>query len=355
MGSAHVASRKRYPHCASFAVSAATMYTQWHVGTNMRHLLPRRGFTLVELLVVITIIGILIALLLPAVQTAREAARRLQCGNNLKQLGLGAIQHEVAQGWFPTDGHTGATIGDPDKGFDAAQPGGWFYNILPYIEQETLHDLGKGLGVGSPQKKTLWTAAVATPLAVAYCPTRRAPAAYPLAPYWTQHTLPFEGIEYSPTMVLAHGDYAINSGPAMVSRPSDPSPDGISDAYSTVQAATITDGSSNTYLIGEKFLCSDSYFNSTSLGDDGSIYAGHDWNICRWTYHNAADESQSYYPMQDMPGYPDGRRFGSAHASGFTMAFCDGSIHSISFSIDPAIHSFLGDRHDGQAIDGAAF
>ncbi len=110
--------------------------------------MPRRslpGFTLVELLVVIAIIGILIALLLPAVQAAREAARLLQCKNNVKQMALACLSHEETHGHLPASGWGYRWAGDPDKGFGSDQPGGWHYNILPFMEQATLHDLGKGL------------------------------------------------------------------------------------------------------------------------------------------------------------------------------------------------------------------
>lgn len=103
------------------------------------------GFTLVELLVVIAIIGILVALLLPAVQAARESSRRSQCQNQLKQQALACHNHADVHKHFPTGGWGWLWVGDPDRGFGVDQPGGWIFNVLPFLEQNDLHDRGRGL------------------------------------------------------------------------------------------------------------------------------------------------------------------------------------------------------------------
>ena len=145
----------------------------------MKRTLPKLGFTLVELLVVITIIGILIALLLPAVQAAREAARQTQCQNNLKQLALGCLNHESITKRLPTDGWGFAWTGDADRGNDWRQPGGWIYNILPYIEQQPLHDLGtRHAGPNSPCHRR-GCQRLATPLSISTAPRGGRPTPSP--------------------------------------------------------------------------------------------------------------------------------------------------------------------------------
>jgi prepilin-type N-terminal cleavage/methylation domain-containing protein len=329
---------------------------------------PSRGFTLVELLVVITIIGILIALLLPAVQAAREAARRMQCGNNVKNLALGCLNHEQAQKFYPTGGWRWEWGGDPDRGFDRRQPGGFVYNLLPYIEQQQLHDMGTGKPYNDPAKKTALAAMNQTPVGVLICPTRRTATRYPnlfASSYTNMSTVP----------ELTKCDYAVNTGTAgpnwwSSSIPSgDPAAfngpwpnesmmNGISHATSMVAMADVKDGTSVTYLIGEKNLNPDHYFDSTLTGDDNLLLTGYTWDWHRWamatTDSNGAVIKYAI-PRQDRPGINAPDAFGSAHAGAFSMALCDGSVRSITYDIDEFTHGHLADRQDGYAVDGAKF
>jgi prepilin-type N-terminal cleavage/methylation domain-containing protein/prepilin-type processing-associated H-X9-DG protein len=329
----------------------------------------RCAFTLVELLVVITIIGILIALLLPAVQAAREAARRLQCSNNLKQLALACQNHEQSQGFLPTGGWNNTWAGDPDCGFDKHQPGGWIYNILPLIEQQAVRDLGKGLKAAA--KKAAAATMMQVPLAALICPTRRTAVLYPNT---VDGSTPYN---CDTITSAAHTDYAANSGTygpnwwatwgfwtdgdpskagsGIYAWPDEGKMTGVIYTTSMVTMAWIKDGTSNTYLLGEKYLDPDQYGTGLDHADNNPPYCGYDWDYNRWSRYNSTSNTYSDPPLQDTPGYPDYYRFGSAHTGSFNMALCDGSVRPVSYAIDSMIHGWLCDRDDKQIIDGGKF
>lgn len=307
----------------------------------------RRGVTLVEMLVVVSIIGMLLSMLLPAVQASREAARRNTCQNDVRQLGLAMLNHESAKGCFPSGGWGYTWAGDPDRGSGLSQPGGWAYDVLPYLERADLRAVGAGLPV--TQKKAAIGQMLQIPLPVFYCPSRRAAEAGGIDPLLTPKN-------YDKPPAIGESDYAVNAGDAMIGigpgpktyaqgdDPNYPWPDtsrctGICFLRSQVQMAQITDGTSHTYLIGEKYAVAGGW----DPGDDQGMYSGYDFDTFRWTSEPpTADESDKLI-----------WRFGSGHPATCQFAFCDGSVRPISFAIDPSVHRWLGNRRDGTPLDDA--
>ncbi len=353
------------------------------------------GFTLVELLVVIAIIGILIMLLLPAVQAAREAARRSQCTNNLKQLGLAFHNHHDSYKHFPSGGWGYTWLGDPDKGYDDRQPGCWPFNVLPFIEQVSVRDVGKQ-GAAYPNYPAVTNAAVyEIGLPIFYCPSRRAAEAYPLP---SGATTTFRNGPASPPGSITRSirtDYAANGGnrvnpganrfmrqtahfaagpandptaianflrtPATASgHCGNPSTglcasghNGIVYQVSRVRFADITDGTSNTYMIAEKPVNPDAYKGAIrDHSDDGALYRGFDDDLVRWTGtdNENFNNPQPLRVTQDRPGVNHDSTtysFGSAHPGAFMALMADGSVRAISYTIDLQTHRVLGGCNDG--------
>jgi prepilin-type N-terminal cleavage/methylation domain-containing protein len=326
-----------------------------------RNQLPvaRRAFTLVELLVVIAIIGILVALLLPAVQAAREAARRAQCSNRLKQIALAFHLHHDTNKFLPSGGWGYRWAPDPDRGNGETQPGSWAYSCLTYMEEGAIHDMGRGI-TNAADKKTALTTLLQTPVAGFYCPSRRTAVATPntIGATYVPHNA------NNPT-VCARSDYAANvgfqtgnsvnsalwfDGPASITdaeagngfRPNlFKTITGVVFQRSEINFRHITDGTGNTYMVGEKWLMPEDYDTGVNASDDQSCWIGDDLDIHRGTL---------YQPAQDQPGVDlaASQCFGSAHPGVFQMAMCDASIHTISFDIDLAVHQKLGDRNGNE-------
>jgi prepilin-type N-terminal cleavage/methylation domain-containing protein/prepilin-type processing-associated H-X9-DG protein len=324
------------------------------------------GFTLVELLVVITIIGILVSLLLPAVQSAREQGRMTQCRNHVKQLALGMITHESANGYLPTGGWGFGWTGDPDCGSGLRQPGGWAYCILPYIDQTALAQVGAGLPSGGSAKSAALVTLITTPIEFLYCPDRRPIGLYPA------QGQPQANCGAAPNVIKT--DYAANGGDSkyvdatQVAQPGSyaqgntqswwaghPQNTGINVQHCELKMAAITDGLSNTCMIGEKYLDPDLYLTSNDSGDNENAFTGLNWDCIRTSATGASGTTYTYQPpQQDTPGLANYWNFGSPHSGKFNMSFCDGSVRSISYTITPETFRLLCNRADGQPVDAGS-
>jgi prepilin-type N-terminal cleavage/methylation domain-containing protein/prepilin-type processing-associated H-X9-DG protein len=352
----------------------------------------RLGFTIVELLVVIAIIGILIALLLPAIQAAREASRRTQCANQLRQLAISFHNHHDTHKHLPTGGWHWSWLGYPDYGYGRDQPGGWMYNILPFMEEGDLHDYGQGLTAAERDAAT--RVRVQRPFEGMTCPSRRRANVYAFVNSPPKTFAFCETIEVSSKTDYAAnvGDLAspeLSGGPVATGSDNDETirdtydwSDFGSGAYSLYQGESkatgvvfgrseinfrqILDGTAKTYMVGEKYMSTDNYDDGLDWGDNEPAFSGNNTDTLRTTAPRRDNFPGGQLPLRaDQPG-PSGdgsfdptKRtdpgfggeliFGSAHSAGFNMAFCDGSARMISFDINPDLHRTYGHRYD--AVD----
>ncbi|HEX2473815.1 MAG TPA: DUF1559 domain-containing protein [Lacipirellulaceae bacterium] len=346
----------------------------------------RLAFTLVELLVVIAIIGILVALLLPAIQAARESARRNKCGNNLRNLAQASLNHHDVAGHFPTGGWGWWWVGDPDRGLRKSQPGGWAFNLMPFTEESVGH---KSASDGQPDAHTprqldAIRQIVIKPLPLLNCPSRRPGLVLPKTEPGPSGP---SSIAYNsspnPTSenIAGRTDYAINCGDTdnnevdwTGSAPDGAGPrpsgaitslDSIEDAFnwclsptgkvigragcsdpatgvsfqrSQVAIRHCTDGSSKTYLIGEKFMSPQLYETGTDKGDNETWCTG---------YNNDNYRTTRFAPQQDRDRFDGKMVFGSTHPGVFQMSFCDGHVDVVLIDIEPRVHRAFGNRRDG--------
>jgi prepilin-type N-terminal cleavage/methylation domain-containing protein len=367
---------------------------------------PRRqAFTLVELLVVIAIIGVLVALLLPAIQAAREAARRAQCMNQLKQIGVAMQNHITAYGTFPTGGNkpneyikdyvTGGTSNPGKPNGPNKQGLGWAYQILPFLEQNAVRNLVTQLelqqqtipGYYCPSRRSAEKVAGATGLTVLMDYAAAAPMTYrwvsetepPTELLDITKTVPFNGIAsyneaYRGFWCGSNGyplAYAISDGvivrtpvkritPASTTAPA--KLETVPGLASACRTKEITDGLSNTLLVSEKLVRSDLYPGNMN-GSGGATYSddrgwsdGWDPDTLRSTAFQPISDSESLCFQAITSRFCTGNNtevffFGSAHAGGVNAVFADASTRQISYDVDGVLFNSIGTKNGEETVD----
>ncbi len=294
----------------------------------------RGAFTLVELLVVIAIIGILVALLLPAVQKVRESAMRTQCTNNLKQIGIGLHDFHLNNQFFPTNG--GPAPGQVNTIWTAAgtvvqfwglanpaappalQTGSWAFSLLPYIEQGNIFQ-ADAQGAGIPTY---------------LCPSRGRAASLPVPPIdpvFSWGSFGNGGLDpWSTTDYAGNGYLLINRWPAGEAPVAGP----------PLRIANVVDGLSNTLLVGEKAM-DRLHMNTGSWYWNEPVFAGGSGGTDRWGTAIVPDAADT----------PVATNWGSAHTAGAQFLFADGSVRPLRFDLEANIVFALMSPAGGEVVD----
>ncbi len=337
---------------------------------------PRRhtGFTLVELLVVIAIIGVLVALLLPAIQAAREAARRMSCSNNLKNIGLGIVNFESAQGNLPYsysykpeefEGPNGGWAGPPGGSLAVSNGGpgfngkGWMVDILPQLEQQAMYDqitqtladfpgnFGVngpfGSGMGRPSLREI----MQSQLPVITCPSDA--SAVP-----KQGQVLNENVGHGRTVAVTSykgvlGDHVIwpQSTSHLDGNPLDchnnvAGCNGLfwrTAYYKPIKLRQITDGLSNTFMVGEAVSSQDLH--------DAAYYSDGDWASCNspLNFFNIEEDPTILFDQ-----WYEQRGFRSLHPGGAQFVMADASVHFMVEGIDHSIYRGLATRNGEEIV-----
>jgi prepilin-type N-terminal cleavage/methylation domain-containing protein/prepilin-type processing-associated H-X9-DG protein len=289
------------------------------------------GFTLIELLVVIAIMGILIALLLPAVQSAREAARLAQCGNNLRQIGMAVSLYQDAQGTYPMGRDTTIQYGVS-----------WAFRLLPHLEQQAIYE---AFNYKQRVDSAANAYAMRTPVATFFCPSRRSACA----------DRDFDNNDQATRApgVAAGGDYAANSGKVLVQDVAMKPRPNVSGPIYTASAVTpqqVRDGTSLTLAIGERYIPP-----SPPVPRPG--FEHYDIGDCAFF---SADTWSTLFGITG-PGFPTGpldpslNKFGSEHGNLAQFAFLDGHVQTLNYSVSLTVLQALSVIADRTPISSSDY
>lgn len=267
----------------------------------------RRGFTLIETLVVIAIMAILIALLLPAVQQARAAARRTQCMNNLRQVAIGLHNYHDAHQVLPP----GSIVVGP--AFGVASGWGWGAMLLPFVDQQPLYsEIDFNIGTATPANLNL----LVTTLSTWKCPSDIGPPTF-------DSTIPAAG-----TFTIAHGNYAANAE--------------MMSGLSSVTFDQVVDGLSNTVMLGERGWNPDASAHKFTSAWFGTLATESE----RGFDSVAHIEMITDEPVNNIVG--GGDCFSSHHSGGAYVALGDGSVHFFSENMDRDLYAAAGTIANGE-------